>query len=205
MSSCFRSWLLADLEPAYDDVGTGGTELLCGCGNNTVLLYDIERKRVVSYAAAHTDDINSVCFADSACQPHILVSASDDSFVKVCPAFTLIDYMFGLQYSVQVWDRRDMHSAGSSTPAPRMSRPCGVLPGHTEGITHITARGVCVLCLQVLHSDHNKSNFLLVWSCLVRRWCVRVNERQRSVREVVGFAEACRTDERSVYATRHVS
>lgn len=47
------------------------------------MIYDIERKRVVGAAEAHVDDINSVAYADSAHQPHIIVSASDDTFVKV--------------------------------------------------------------------------------------------------------------------------
>ena len=60
----------------------GGGELVCGCGNNQVMIYDIERKRVVGAALAHRDDINTVCYADSAYQPHLIVSGSDDTFLK---------------------------------------------------------------------------------------------------------------------------
>jgi WD40 repeat protein len=71
--------------------GLGGSELLAGCGNNKVMLYDIERKRLVGAASAHRDDINSVCYADAVYQPNVIVSASDDSFVKVCFPVTCVD------------------------------------------------------------------------------------------------------------------
>ena len=61
----------------------GGGELVCGCGNNRVMMYDIERKRVVASALAHQDDINSVCYIDMAYQPHLVLSGSDDTLLKV--------------------------------------------------------------------------------------------------------------------------
>lgn len=60
---------------------------------------------------AHDDDINAVCFADSA-SSNVLVSGSDD-------------------FSIKVWDRRSM----------RGRTPSGVLVGHTEGITFVAPKG----------------------------------------------------------------
>jgi len=56
--------------------------------------------------------VNSCCWADTA-SGNVLVSASDDTFLKV-------------------WDRR---SLGAS------QKPSGVLVGHTEGITYVSAKG----------------------------------------------------------------
>lgn len=61
---------------------------------------------------AHSDDINSCCWADTS-SGNVLVSASDDTFLKI-------------------WDRR---SLGAS------QKPSGVLIGHTEGITYVSAKG----------------------------------------------------------------
>ena len=69
---------------------------------------DIEARRRVLRVAGHRDDVNGVAFADSA-SSNVLISASDDTFVKV-------------------WDRRSL-SGG---------KPAGVLPGHTEGITYVS-------------------------------------------------------------------
>ena len=65
--------------------------MVCGCGNGHVTIFDIERKRVVGTAAAHSDDINSVAYADSTHQPHIILSAADDTFVKASSALHVGD------------------------------------------------------------------------------------------------------------------
>lgn len=65
----------------------------------------------------HHDDVNGVAFADSA-SSNVLISGSDDSFVKV-------------------WDRRSM--AGR--------KPAGVLPGHTEGTTYVAPKGDGRYCI----------------------------------------------------------
>lgn len=65
----------------------------------------------------HHDDVNGVAFADSA-SSNVLISGSDDSYVKV-------------------WDRRSL-SGG---------KPAGVLPGHTEGITYVSPKGDGRYCI----------------------------------------------------------
>ncbi|KIY73538.1 WD40 repeat-like protein [Cylindrobasidium torrendii FP15055 ss-10] len=82
-----------------------GNEIVAG-------VYDLLADRRSVKINAHDDDVNSCCWADTS-SGNVLVSASDDSYLKV-------------------WDRR---SLGQSP------RPSGVLMGHTEGITYVSAKG----------------------------------------------------------------
>ncbi|EJT99877.1 WD40 repeat-like protein [Dacryopinax primogenitus] len=91
-----------------------GTEVVAGAGNKQdgiLFVYDLNAQRRVLKITAHEDDINSCCWADTA-SGNVLISASDDTFVKV-------------------WDRRSL-SGG---------KPSGVLVGHTEGITNVAPKG----------------------------------------------------------------
>ncbi|KAF7307467.1 WD-REPEATS-REGION domain-containing protein [Mycena indigotica] len=88
-----------------------GQEIIAG-GNGQIFVYDLLANRRAVKIEAHTDDVNSCCWADTA-SGNVLVSASDDSFLKV-------------------WDRRSL--GASQTPS-------GVLMGHTEGITYVSAKG----------------------------------------------------------------
>ncbi|GJE85863.1 WD40 repeat-like protein [Phanerochaete sordida] len=88
-----------------------GNEVIAG-GTEMVFVYDLLADKRTVKIKAHEDDINSCCWADTA-SGNVLVSASDDTFLKV-------------------WDRR---SLGSSP------KPSGVLIGHTEGITYVSAKG----------------------------------------------------------------
>jgi WD repeat-containing protein 23 len=64
-----------------------GRELVAGTNANSIIVYDIESRRVLHRIVGHKDDVNAVCFADSTA-PHILFSGSDDSVIKVC-GFTI--------------------------------------------------------------------------------------------------------------------
>jgi len=75
-------------------------------------VYDLLANQRTVKIAAHAHDVNSCCWADTS-SGNVLVSASDDTFLKI-------------------WDRR---SLGSSR------KPSGVLVGHTEGITNVSAKG----------------------------------------------------------------
>ncbi|KAJ6520392.1 WD40-repeat-containing domain protein [Mycena sanguinolenta] len=88
-----------------------GNEVIAG-GNGQLFVYDLLANRRTVKIEAHTDDVNSCTWADTA-SGNVLVSASDDSFLKV-------------------WDRR---SLGAS------QKPSGVLMGHTEGIAYVSAKG----------------------------------------------------------------
>ncbi|KAG5647678.1 hypothetical protein DXG03_008401 [Asterophora parasitica] len=88
-----------------------GTEVVAG-GSENIFVYDLLANRRTVKIKAHSDDVNSCCWADTA-SGNVLVSASDDS-------------------SIKIWDRR---SLGSSR------KPSGVLLGHTEGITYVSAKG----------------------------------------------------------------
>ncbi|KAI0275309.1 WD40-repeat-containing domain protein [Gloeopeniophorella convolvens] len=88
-----------------------GNEVVAG-GDGKIFVYDLLAHRRTVKINAHDDDVNSCCWADTA-SGNVLISASDDTFLKV-------------------WDRR---SLGSS------QKPSGVLIGHTEGITNVSAKG----------------------------------------------------------------
>ncbi|KAF1933817.1 WD40 repeat-like protein [Didymella exigua CBS 183.55] len=88
-----------------------GREIVAGTGDNSVYVYDIERRQSVLRIPGHEDDVNAVCFGDSQ-SPHILYSGSDDTTLKV-------------------WDRRSMGDG----------REAGVFLGHTEGLTYVDSKG----------------------------------------------------------------
>ncbi|GMH42992.1 hypothetical protein BSKO_10914 [Bryopsis sp. KO-2023] len=90
-----------------------GREIIAGTSDNDcdVCVYDVEMRKTVSAIQGHQDDVNAVAFLDESGQ--IIASGSDDTLVKV-------------------WDRRVMDPRGHAA---------GVLVGHTEGITHIDAKG----------------------------------------------------------------
>ncbi|EGO04656.1 hypothetical protein SERLA73DRAFT_173890 [Serpula lacrymans var. lacrymans S7.3] len=88
-----------------------GREVVAG-GSGQIFVYDLLADRRTVRIRAHDDDVNSCCWAD-ATSGNVLISASDDALLKV-------------------WDRR---SLGASR------KPSGVLVGHTEGITNVSAKG----------------------------------------------------------------
>ncbi|KAK0198745.1 WD40-repeat-containing domain protein [Armillaria mellea] len=88
-----------------------GNEVIAG-GGRFISVYDLLANRRIVQIAAHSDDVNSCCWADTA-SGNVLVSASDDR-------------------SLKVWDRRSL----GATP-----KPSGVLMGHLQGITYVSAKG----------------------------------------------------------------
>ncbi|CAG7847671.1 LEC14B protein [Serendipita indica DSM 11827] len=87
-----------------------GNEIVAG-GSGKLMVYDLAADRRSVKIEAHRADVNSCCWADSG--GNVLISASDDSFVKV-------------------WDRRSLGMT---------HKPAGVLIGHTEGITYVAPKG----------------------------------------------------------------
>ncbi|KAI1077504.1 WD40-repeat-containing domain protein [Whalleya microplaca] len=87
-----------------------GRELVAGTNENSIIVYDIESRRVLHQIEGHDDDVNAVCFADKS-SPHILYSGSDDTTIKV-------------------WDRRSMGDG----------REAGAFVGHIEGLTYLDSK-----------------------------------------------------------------
>lgn len=88
-----------------------GRELIAGNNVSSIIVYDIESRRVLHNIQGHDDDVNAVCFADPK-DPHIIYSGSDDQVIKV-------------------WDRRSMGDG----------REAGAFVGHCEGLTYIDSKG----------------------------------------------------------------
>ncbi|KAK2592243.1 hypothetical protein QQS21_010059 [Conoideocrella luteorostrata] len=88
-----------------------GRELVAGTSSNTLVVYDIESRRVLHHIDGHKGHVNAVCFADKS-SPHIIYSGSDDATIKV-------------------WDRRSMGDG----------REAGAFVGHIEGLTYIDSKG----------------------------------------------------------------
>ncbi|KAI9703290.1 MAG: hypothetical protein M1836_007856 [Candelina mexicana] len=88
-----------------------GREIVAGTGDDSVYVYDIERRQTILRIPGHKEDVNAVCFGDKM-SPHILYSGSDDTTLKV-------------------WDRRSMGDG----------REAGVFLGHTEGLTYVDSKG----------------------------------------------------------------
>ena len=88
-----------------------GRELVAGTNRNSIVVYDIESRRVLHSVIGHEGHVNAVCFADKS-SPHILYSGSDDATIKV-------------------WDRRSMGDG----------REAGAFVGHIEGLTYIDSKG----------------------------------------------------------------
>lgn len=88
-----------------------GRELVAGTGDNSVYVYDLERRQSILRIPGHDDDVNAVCYGDEN-SPHILYSGSDDTTLKI-------------------WDRRSLGEG----------RAAGVFLGHTEGLTYVDSKG----------------------------------------------------------------
>jgi WD repeat-containing protein 23 len=95
-----------------------------------VEVYDLLANRRTVKIEAHQDDVNSCCWADTA-SGNVLISASDDTFLKVWCVPRIASPMTLFNDN----GYRDRRSLGSS------QKPSGVLIGHTEGITNVSAKG----------------------------------------------------------------
>ncbi|GAB1312265.1 WD40-repeat-containing domain protein [Madurella fahalii] len=88
-----------------------GRQIVAGTGADSIVVYDIERRKPLHHVRGHSNDVNAVCFADKL-SPHILYSGSDDCTIKV-------------------WDTRSLGDG----------REAGAFVGHTEGLTYIDSKG----------------------------------------------------------------
>jgi len=94
----------------------GQREVVAGCNDCHLRAFDLERQTTTLDVNAHEDDVNACSIADGAFQSSVVVTGSDDATIKV-------------------WDRRMLGISGAA------ASPQGVLVGHTEGITFLSAKG----------------------------------------------------------------
>ena len=99
----------------------GGGEIVAGCNDGALRIFDVERGVVSEGVRAHGDDINSVCFAGgSGAAADVVISGSDERLTPL-----------------KVWDRR------------ALGAPVATLLGHRAGLTHVAPRGDGVHVLSV--------------------------------------------------------
>mmetsp|Transcript_31970 Transcript_31970/g.31253 ORF Transcript_31970/g.31253 Transcript_31970/m.31253 type:complete len:112 (+) Transcript_31970:793-1128(+) len=90
-------------------------EILAGTKGASILVYDLISNRVTNRVrTSHSDEINSVCFANRE-DSHVVFTGSDDC-------------------TIRVWDRRVL---GSGSTGNAM----GMFLGHSEGITNVCSKG----------------------------------------------------------------
>ncbi|KAJ1972104.1 hypothetical protein H4R35_004863 [Dimargaris xerosporica] len=95
-----------------------GRHLVAGTSHSHGILHDIEAQTNVIQTPLHHDDVNAVRYADAS--NHVLLSGGDDA-------------------ALRVWDLRSLRDDHS--------KPVGIFLGHTEGITHIDAKGDGRYCI----------------------------------------------------------
>ncbi|XP_059649111.1 LEC14B protein-like isoform X2 [Cornus florida] len=60
---------------------TDGREIVAGCNDNSICVYDLKANKITLRIPAHASDVNAVCFADES--GHLIFSGSDDNLCKV--------------------------------------------------------------------------------------------------------------------------
>ncbi|KAM9968817.1 hypothetical protein ACTFIW_000218 [Dictyostelium discoideum] len=93
-------------------------EILCGCSNGEIIIYDLEGRQVINHFRGHGRDVNSVCYLDHT--GNIFVTGSDDSLIRV-------------------WDKRSLDNSGSSSGGDS-NKPVGTFTGHYQGLTHVCSK-----------------------------------------------------------------
>ncbi|XP_031479461.1 LEC14B protein isoform X1 [Nymphaea colorata] len=119
---------------------TDGRELVAGSSDDSIYVFDLEANKLSLAISAHTEDVNTVSFADES--GHIMYSGSDDSFCKVWDrrcfirgraAGVLVGHLEGITFldsrgdgryfisngkdqSIKLWDIRKMSSNTSAYP-----------------------------------------------------------------------------------------
>uniref|UniRef100_A0A915L2V2 DDB1- and CUL4-associated factor 11 n=1 Tax=Romanomermis culicivorax TaxID=13658 RepID=A0A915L2V2_ROMCU len=89
-----------------------GTHILAGANDCCVYVYDRAINRRILRVLAHSDDVNSVCFAGKTTD--IFYTGSDDGLIKV-------------------WDRRLLDQ--------ERPKPVACFAGHSDGVTYIDSKG----------------------------------------------------------------
>ncbi|KAF9610337.1 hypothetical protein IFM89_022007, partial [Coptis chinensis] len=123
---------------------TDGRELVAGSSDDSIYVYDLVSNKLTLRIAAHSSDVNTVCFADET--GHLIYSGSDDNLCKVwdrrCigkgkPAGVLMGHLEGITFidsrgdgryfisngkdqTIKLWDIRKMPSNASSSSSSGM-------------------------------------------------------------------------------------
>lgn len=114
-----------------------GRTVLGGASDGCWYLFDIERKQRVLCVGGHSDDINSVCFADVT--GNLVCTGSDDR-------------------TIRLWDVRVCSNVPIDEHGRNPSSPVGSFLGHSEGVTCVTSAEDGRLI-----ASNGKDNCLKVW------------------------------------------
>lgn len=124
----------------------GGTEIVSGCNDGNLRIFNIESNIVTDIINAHDDDINSVCFLGTGEQSDIVISGAD----------------WGRSGTpLKMWDRRLLKS----------NSPIGTYSGHRCGITNVSARNDGIHFLSV-----GKDQVVKIWDIRKQNQYITDNE-----------------------------
>ncbi|KAI8055518.1 WD40-repeat-containing domain protein [Syncephalis plumigaleata] len=59
-----------------------GHEVIAGTSDDSICVYDLEKREVIIRQTGHRDHVNTVCYADELV-PHVIYSGSDDTLINV--------------------------------------------------------------------------------------------------------------------------
>jgi WD40 repeat protein len=131
-----------------------GDEILCGCSDEKVYLYDlVTKQRLFVLSGGHTDDINAISWLDDSNQ--VFASGSDDSAIRIWDRRVLSS-------GVDDYNNNNNNNNNTSSASSRRNRAVGSLIGHSKGITFIDTRNDGRYLI-----SNGKDQCMKLWDCRI--------------------------------------